>query len=141
MAGNANTTGTGSGNQVVGKVFILYGTVKATSQDGTVRVLAPNSPIFAHDQIITESDGSVSIIIDGLNGTSPTQLDIGRMSNVTIDEDVYAGASTGAAAEAAAEAEQIQQALLAGDKPIELEATAAGSGGGAITAPFSLSLT
>jgi len=124
-------TGSGAGNQVVGKVIILYGTVKAISPDGTVRLLAPNSPIFANDRIVTESDGNVSIMFDG---TPPSQMDLGRMSNVTIDEDVYAGVSATATADAQADAEAIQKALLAGDTPIELEPTAAGgmsgSGGG-----------
>jgi len=129
MAKNANAAGTG--NQVVGKVFILYGTVKAVSPDGTVRVLAPNSPIYADDRIITESDGSVSLQFDG---PPVTQLDLGRMTEIVIDEDVYAGVAPEVVSEAAAEAEQIQQSLLEGDQPIELEATAAGgvtgSGGG-----------
>ena len=55
----------GAGNQVVGKVVILYGTVKAISPDGTVRLLMPNSPVFANDRIVTESDGNVSIMFDG----------------------------------------------------------------------------
>ena len=113
----------GAGNQVVGKVVILYGTVKAISPDGTVRLLMPNSPVFANDRIVTESDGNVSIMFDG---TPPTQMDLGRMSNVAIDEDVYAGVTPGVTSDAAAEIEQIQKALLAGDQPIELEAPAAG---------------
>ena len=109
-----------TGNQVVGKVFILYGTVKAVSPDGTVRVLAPNSPIYADERIITDSDGSVSIQFDG---PPVTQLDLGRMTEIVIDQDVYAGVAPGVVAEAAAEAEQIQQFLLSGDQPIELQET------------------
>ena len=66
-----------------------------------------------------------------LDGTPPTQLDVGRMSDIVIDEDVYAGASPEDVAEATAEAEQIQQALLEGEGEIELDATAAGGAGGA----------
>ncbi|MFA7684911.1 MAG: retention module-containing protein, partial [Syntrophales bacterium] len=128
----------GSGQQgAVGKVVILYGTVKAVSPDGTIRILTPNSQVFANDLIITESDGSVSII---LAGPPPTHLDLGRMSQIVLDEDVYGGA--GAAADAAAEADQIQQALLAGDEPIEPEAPAAGgeanAGGGHPVVNFAL---
>ncbi|MCX5831859.1 MAG: hypothetical protein NT140_08235 [Deltaproteobacteria bacterium] len=144
MASSESTTGTAAGSQTVGKVFIQYGTAKAVAADGTERALAPNSPIFAHDQIITDSDGSVSIMIDGHDGAPATQLDLGRMSHVTIDEDVYAGAAPGVTADATAEADKIQQALLAGDQPIDLDATAAGGDGGAgggVTSPFSLSLT
>src|SRR5512138_818412 len=108
-------TGSGAGNQVVGKVIILYGTVKAISPDGTVRLLAPNSPIFANDRIVTESDGNVSIMFDG---TPPSQMDLGRMSNVAIDEDVYAGVSPSVTSDAAAEFAQIEKALMAGDQPI-----------------------
>ena len=144
MASNESTTGTAAGSQVVGKVFVQYGTAKAVAADGTERALAPNSPIFAHDQIITDSDGSVSIMIDGHDGAPATQLDLGRMSHITIDEDVYAGAAPGVTADATAEADKIQQALLAGDQPIDLDATAAGGdagAGGGVTSPFSLSLT
>jgi hypothetical protein len=121
-------TAAGTGNEVVGKVFILYGTVKAVSPDGTVHVLAPGSPIHAGEIIITESDGSVSIQFDGPH---VTQLDLGRMTKIVIDEDVYAGIPHEAVSDAVAETEQIQEFLLDGDKPIELEATAAGGSAGA----------
>ena len=83
MATAENTT-TETGNQVVvGHVAIIYGTVKAISADGTERLLTLNSPIFADDTIVTESDGRVSIVMaDG----SQTQIDLGRMSEVTIDD-------------------------------------------------------
>ena len=122
MAKNA-ATGSGTVHQVIGKVFIIYGTVKAVSPDGTVRLLAPNSPVFADDKIITESDGSVSIMLDT---QPPTQLDLGRMTEMVLDEDVYGGVAPQAATEATAEAQQIQEALLQGEQPIDLEATAAG---------------
>jgi hypothetical protein len=126
MATIQNVSTTGAGNQVVGKVVILYGTVKAISPDGTVRLLAPNSPIFANDQIVTESDGRVSIMFDG---APPSQMDLGRMSSVVIDEDVYAGSTSTPASDVTADIEEIQKALLAGDESIELEAPAAGGGG------------
>jgi len=130
MAEKTNTQASTTGNQVVGKVFIIYGTVKAISPDGVVRTLAANSPIFAYDRIVTESDGSIAIMLDG---TPPTQLDIGRMSDITIDEDVFAGVTPETATESTADVEQIQQALLSGDQPLDLEATASGTaaGGGA----------
>ena len=118
----------GTANQVVGKVVILYGSVKAVSPDGAERLLVPNSPIFANDHIVTESDGNVSIMFDG---TPPTQMDLGRMSNVVIDEDVYAGMAPSVVSDVAAEAEQIQKALMAGDQPIDLAAPAAGGDTGA----------
>ena len=42
MASIGHTPGT----HVIGKVSILYGTVKAVSPDGTVRVLAPTVPFM-----------------------------------------------------------------------------------------------
>jgi len=127
MADTTSTQASGT-NQAVGKAFIIYGKVKAVSEDGATRVLSVNSPIFAFDRIITEGDGSVSIMLDG---PPPTQLDIGRMSDIVIDEDVYAGVAPEDVAEATADAEQIQQALLEGGEEIELEATAAGGAAGA----------
>jgi hypothetical protein len=139
MASTENTTGTGGANHVIGKVSILYGTVKAISPDGTVRILAPNSPVYANDQIITESDGSVAIMLDG---PPPAQLNLGRMTTIILDEDVYAGVTPAMISDAAAEAEQIQKELLSGDQPIELEATAAGgvasAGGGHPVVKFEL---
>ena len=132
MADIANTPGTETGNQVIGKVSILYGTVKAISPDGTVRILDLNSPVYADDRIITESDGNLSIVLDD---PAQTQLDIGRMSDIILDEDVYGGVTPEDVAEAAAEIEEIQQALLAGaEGDLDMEATAAGgvaaAGGG-----------
>jgi len=127
------------GHQVVGKVAILYGHVKAVSADGTVRILKANGLVYADDRIITESDGSVSIILEG---TPPIHLDLGRMTEVVLDEDVFGVAGPGVTADAAAEAEAIRQALLAGDQPIQPEAPAAGgeadAGGGHPIVNFSL---
>jgi hypothetical protein len=140
MATAENSTGAETGNHVVGKVVILYGTVKAIASDGTERVLALNNPIFAYDRIITESDGRVSIVID--DGVQ-TQIDLGRMSDVVIDEDIFEGASPDEIAAATAEVEEIQEALLTEetfDPTVELEAPAAGgeaaAGGGLVVPEF-----
>ena len=119
---------TASEQPVVGKVFILYGTVQAVSPDGTVRLLAPNSPIFADDHVITGGDGSVSI---QFAGPPVTQLDLGRMTEIVVDQDVYAAATPEAVSESTADADQVNQTLLEGDQTIELEATAAGGSTGA----------
>jgi hypothetical protein len=130
MADNANLQ---AESQAIGKVTILYGTVKAVSPDGNVRVLALNNTVFANDTIITESDGMVSIIFDD---PAQTQLDLGRMSEVALDEDVYSGAAPADIEEIAAEIEEIQEAILAEgiDPTTVLEAPAAGgtssAGGG-----------
>jgi hypothetical protein len=140
MATAENLTGTETGNQAVGKVVILYGTVKVIASDGTERILTLNSPIFAYDRIITESDGRVSILID--DGVQ-TQIDLGRMSDVIIDDDIFHGASPEEIAEAAAEVEEIQEAIIATeeyDPTVELEAPAAGgeaaAGGGLVVPEF-----
>jgi T1SS-143 domain-containing protein len=108
----------------VGKVFIVYGTAKALSTDGTSRVLAPNSPIFAQDQILTESDGRLSIVF---NDSANTQLNLGRMSDIVIDEDVY-NTDTVDLAEETSKVQEVQEALLAEDfdPTTELPAPAAG---------------
>ncbi len=120
------TSAKAAGTQVIGKAFIVYGTVKAIAPDGTVRVLGPNSEIYADERIVTESDGGVSLMLDG---PPPSQIDIGRMSDVLMNEDVYAGASPEAVTDSSADAEKIQQALE-GQGDIELDATAAGGAAG-----------
>ena len=81
-------------NQAIGKVMIVYGTVKAESADGVVRVLQPNSPIFFNDRINTGADGAVSIVF---SDPANTQLDLGRMTDMVITEDVLASGEGGAA--------------------------------------------
>jgi hypothetical protein len=114
------------GNQVIGKVFILYGTAKAIAPDGSVRVLAINSPIYADERVVTESDAGVSIQMDG---PSFGQIDIGRMSDVLFDQDVYAATTPDSVNDSKVEAGDIEKALE-GSGEIELEATAAGGAQG-----------
>jgi hypothetical protein len=100
---------TGSGSQVVGRVVIIYDNAKAISPDGMERLLSVESPIFAHDRIVTESDGKVSIVI---NDDVHTQIDLGTMSNVMIDEDIFGGVSPEEIAEATAKVEQVQESFF-----------------------------
>jgi len=100
---------TGSGSQVVGRVVIIYDNAKAISPDGMERLLSVESPIFANDRIVTESDGKVSIVI---NDDVHTQIDLGTMSNVMIDEDIFGGVSPEEITEATAEVEQVQESFL-----------------------------
>ncbi len=99
----------------VGKVIIMQGTVKAVSAEGVERVLTPNSPIYANDLIITESDASASI---AFNDPTQPQLNLGRMTEMTIDEDVYNGDTGADPADAAASVQEIQTALAAGASSI-----------------------
>ena len=109
----------------IGKVFIVHGTVKAVSPAGVERILTPNSPVYAHEHIVTGPDGSVSIALADHRG----QLDLGRMSDVLLDEDVYGGGHAGAA-DAVAEVRDIQAALENSDidPTTDLPGTAAGPG-------------
>ena len=123
---SSNLTGTET-SQPIGKVFILYGSVKAQAPDGTLRTLGPNSPVFAHDRIITDSDGRVTI---SFTAPGTPNINIGRMSDVVLDEDVYS-AEAFDLQDVVSEIEQIQQALLDEefDPTVELEAPAAGVAG------------
>jgi T1SS-143 domain-containing protein len=126
---NENTQNTSTSNQPVGSAIIVYGSVQAHSSNGATRAIQPNSPIFANDRVVTGNNGMVSIVFqDAAN----TQLDLGRMSDVTIDEEIYQGYTPEDLSEAAAEVEDIQEALIAGefDPTTELEAPAAGPGAG-----------
>ncbi|MDR2549421.1 MAG: retention module-containing protein, partial [Desulfobulbus sp.] len=113
--------------QTIGKAFIVYGTVKAVSPAGVERLLTPNSPVYAHERIVTGPDGSVSIALADQQG----HLDLGRMSDVLMDEDVYGGGHPGGA-DAIAQVTDIQAALQDGtiDPTTDLPAPAAGPGTG-----------
>ena len=93
--------------QAVGKAVIVYGSVKAVSASGLERVLGPNSIIYADEHIVTGPDGSVSIAFTD----NPTQLILGRMSDVAIDEDVYSASTTTEIQDQALSVEDIQKAL------------------------------
>lgn len=112
-------------HHLIGKALIVYGTVKAISASGSERLLSPNSPIFANERIVTGADGSVSIRFS--NGSE--QLDLGRMSDVAVDDDVFGAGGQGSGADAVAQVEDIQAALQSGmDPTIDLPAPAAGGG-------------
>ena len=111
--------------QPVGKAVIVYGTVKAVSAGGFERTLTPNSIIYAHERIVTGPDGSISIAFTH----NPAQLVLGRMSDVVIDEEVYAA---GEAGDSVAQVEDIQTALQQDenfDPTVDLPAPAAGAAG------------
>lgn len=124
MASTEKTTETDS--QPVGRVLIMYDQAKAISPDGTERLLAVESPVFVHDRIITEGDGRVSIVIDD---DGKTQIDLDGMNDIIIDEDIFGGVSSAEIAEAAAEAEEVQEAFFIQniDLTIEPAANATGS--------------
>ena len=116
-----STEDTSMAEQSIGKVVIVYGTVKAESIEGVERVLGPNSPIFLNDRINTGPDGAISIVF---SDPANTQLDLGRMTDMVIDNSVI-GAEEVNLEEVTAEVEAIQQALESGDE-IDIAETAAG---------------
>ena len=73
---------------VIGKALIVDGTVRIESINGLSQIIRPNAPIHLDDRIETGSDGSVSIALTTENAS---QLDLGRMSQMIIDEDVAGG--------------------------------------------------
>lgn len=72
----------------VGQALIVDGTVKVDSVNGMSSVLQPNGQIFLGDRIDTGNNGEALII---LNDGDHTQLNLGSMSEVCIDDDVVAG--------------------------------------------------
>jgi hypothetical protein len=107
MTTTAKTTE--SNYEEVGRVVIIHDNVKAISADGVERLLSVNSPVFANDKIVTESNGSVSIL---MNDASHSQLNVGRMSEILIDEDIYGGISTEEIAEAVVDVEHMLEAFF-----------------------------
>jgi T1SS-143 domain-containing protein len=114
-----------SGNQPIGTAQIVQGTVHAQSADNSVRVLQANSPVFLNDRIITGENGMISITF---SDASRTQLDLGRTSDVLLNEEVFQETTPAEFSEATAEVAQIQEALIAGefDPTTDIEPTAAG---------------
>ena len=113
--------------QAIGKVVIVYGTVKAVSPAGVERVLTPNSLVYANERIITGSDGSVSLIFTEKN----IHLDLGRMTEMVLDQDVYADTEGRyEVAEGMPDVADIQAALASGnfDPTLVLPSPAAGGG-------------
>ena len=137
MDSTENTTG--SGSQEVGRVAIIYSDVKAISANGMERQLSVESPIFANDRIITEGDARVSIVI---HDDAHTQIDLGGMSDVIIDEDIFGGVGSEEIAGAAAEVKELQEAFFIQDIDLTAEPAAVttdsveSAGGGHTVADF-----
>lgn len=108
----------------IGKVLIVYGDVKAVNEAGMERVLTPNSPIFENERLVTGPDGMVTVLFDD----GQTQLDLGKMSDIHLDADVYSRLDSTEMDNTIADINQIQQALEEGnfDPTTQLEPTAAG---------------
>jgi hypothetical protein len=111
MAPAAEKT-TEPGTQPVGSVVIINDKAKAISPDGTERLLAVESPIFAQDRIITEGNGRVSIVIDD---NVQTQIDLDGRNDIIIDEDIFGGVSSELVAQASAGVEQVHEVFIIQD--------------------------
>ena len=59
MVEHVSGSGSPGHTEPIGQVFVIFGEVKAIAPDGTIRMLAPNSPIFADERIVTGGDGRV----------------------------------------------------------------------------------
>lgn len=129
MDNSIESTSSGVGVPI-GSAVIVYGKIEAYGVDGSSRSLQPNSPVFFNDRIVTGGNGMVSIVF---NDSAKTQLDVGRMSDLVIDEDVYQPDENVDLQSAVAEALEVQEALLAGelDPTVELDPPAAGQAGAA----------
>jgi len=129
-----NTTSNQAEINKIGTVKLIIGQVSVRNSDGTISSLHVNSPIFLNDTVVTGENGMVSILF---NDTAQTQLDLGRSSTVLIDEDIYPeNEGPALMSNMAADAEAIQETILAGtfDPTTDLPATAAGGPTAAATA-------
>ena len=103
--------------KAVGFVLTIEGGVRAQSIDGQERPLKVGDPIFNGDTIVT--NGSGAVIIEFLDGNN---IEIGNEKIVEItDEVVTDKENQELVAEAAAEAEALQQAILAGLDPTQIQ--------------------
>ncbi|MDR3090118.1 MAG: VCBS domain-containing protein [Desulfobulbaceae bacterium] len=80
--------------RIIGTVSIVHGAVKAVSSAGVERILVVGGPVFVGERIVTGADGVVSIAWLGGQGVS---LDLGRMSEILVDDSLFDGAATVAA--------------------------------------------
>ena len=99
---------TQSGSQVIGTAVLVYGQVRVESTDGVSRIIQPNNFIKLDDRIDTGQDGSVSIV---LNDDSNSQLDLGQMTQMVIDQDVFGGSEIDELSDVAVEPGLAQEVL------------------------------
>ncbi len=133
MADSAPVTGSPLA-PAVGSVLVLVGHAWARNPDsGATRELKIGDTVYSGELMVT---GDLSALaIEFLDGS---RLDLGRNSRAELDRETFDPAAHAAAMAAEAETaapvsddiDAIQQALLAGVDPTELEATAAGPGAG-----------
>jgi hypothetical protein len=86
MEERMDTSNVNYGSQQIGTAQIAYGTVQAHLADNDVRTIETNSPVFLNDRITTDADGTITIVFDD---DAATRLELGRMSDVLLSEDVF----------------------------------------------------
>ena len=109
--------------KAVGFILQIDGGVRAQSIDGQERPLKVGDPVFYGETVV--SNGSGTAVIEFVDGN---HIVIGNKSIVEISDEVFTNKENEElTAEAAAEAEELQQAILAGLDPTQIqEAPAAG---------------
>lgn len=110
----------GESRPVIGHVTDTDGTVVVLSPDGSKRILEAGDPVYLHDQVITESSGSASIML--LNNEV---IEVGGQSRLVLVEQLLH--TPEAIEDPSQEVEDIQAAIAEGADPAEVtEPTAAG---------------
>ncbi|KJZ09957.1 hypothetical protein TW85_20830, partial [Marinomonas sp. S3726] len=109
--------------KAVGFVLQIDGGVRAQSIDGQERVLKVGDPVFYGETVV--SQGSGSAVIEFIDGN---HIVIGNKSIVELTDEVFTEKeSEELVAEAAAEAEALREAIIAGLDPTQIQdAPAAG---------------
>jgi len=112
-----------SGSKAAGTVTFVAGGVKATADDGTVRILEVGDRVFAKEVIATSANAVVQLHLE--NGSL---FDLVRDSTITLDDDLLTGRSgAGPAPTARQDVDELQAAIAASTNPARgAEATAAG---------------
>ncbi|MFT6471574.1 MAG: hypothetical protein ACJAZ4_002023, partial [Neptuniibacter pectenicola] len=107
---------------VIGTVSHLIGRAVAIKSDGTERILALGDQVYADEMVRVAPDASIEIAMDS---GDLVKLDGGQ--NWLASSETYLESDSFDTSEAAADAESIQAAILAGADPTDVaEETAAG---------------
>jgi hypothetical protein len=111
MEDRMDTANVNHGSQQIGTAQVAYGTVQAHLADNGVRAIETNSPVFLGDRITTDADGTITILFDDEAGT---RLELGRMADVLLDEDVFQATAPEDIGDIAAAVEQVREVLETG---------------------------
>lgn len=76
---------TSSGTPAIGTALVVYGSVKVESTDGVTKTIQPNEQIKLADRVDTGQDGSITVVFNN----DADNLELGRMTDMVIDQDVF----------------------------------------------------